>query len=156
MTTPDEKIILGLDIPNTVRQINADLKKLQSQLNQVKTTASLETVDTIRQLSRQITTLQKQVQGITIKPKVDVGIDTGQIKKIGQQLGSALAKHITDGMKSPKGSELSNIGGSRALKEVLTGMKKSSMRVPCSEAWVIPTRGMLKWKCNSTISRARG
>ena len=108
MTTPDEKIILGLDIPNTVRQINADLKKLQSQLNQVKTTASLETVDTIRQLSRQITTLQKQVQGITIKPKVDVGIDTGQIRKAAQQIGADLTKYITDKIKTTKGSGLTN------------------------------------------------
>ena len=99
MTTPDEKIILGLDIPNTVRQINADLKKLQSQLNQVKTTASLDMRTTAKTLDSQITALQKQLAGIHAAVDLDLDTDAARIQKTGRQMGAGLAQEITESME---------------------------------------------------------
>ena len=41
MANIDGKIVLGLDIPKTAKQINADMKKVQTQLNQIKITGEI-------------------------------------------------------------------------------------------------------------------
>ena len=50
----DGQIVLGLDIPKTVSQINSDIKKLQNQLEQVKATGALDTSATVKQINAQI------------------------------------------------------------------------------------------------------
>lgn len=67
----DGQIVLGLDIPKTVSQINADISKLQDKLNQVKATGALDTSETVKQINAQITALQSQLKTIEIKTNID-------------------------------------------------------------------------------------
>lgn len=64
MANTDGKIVLGLDIPKTVSQINKDIIKLQKQLKHVKATGALDTSPTIKQINAQIDTLQAQLKAI--------------------------------------------------------------------------------------------
>ena len=62
----DGQIVLGLNIPKTVEQINADIKKLQKQLKQVKATGKLDTDATVRQINSQIAELQRRLTNINL------------------------------------------------------------------------------------------
>lgn len=95
------QIVLGLDIPKTVNQINADIKKLEKQLEQVKATGVLDTDKTVKQLNAQIKSLQTQLKTIEIKATVD----QKSIQKTGQQIGSQI-KNATKG--SSVASEILN------------------------------------------------
>mgnify|MGYP003291639666 CR=1 FL=1 len=95
------QVVLGLDIPKTVNQINADIKKLEKQLEQVKATGVLDTDKTVKQLNAQIKSLQTQLKTIEIKATVD----QKSIQKTGQQIGSQI-KNTTKG--SSVASEILN------------------------------------------------
>lgn len=95
------QVVLGLDIPKTVNQINADIKKLEKQLEQVKATGALDTDKTVKQLNAQIKSLQAQLKTIEIKATVD----TKSIQKTGQQIGNQI-KNATKG--SSVASEILN------------------------------------------------
>ena len=69
----DEKITLSLDIPKSASQINADIKKLQSRLNDVKASGSLDTRATVEQINAQISALQSQLKTVPIKADIDNG-----------------------------------------------------------------------------------
>lgn len=97
----DGQIVLGLDIPKTVSQINDDIKKLEKQLEQVKATGALDTDKTLKQLNAQIKSLQAQLKTIEIKATVD----PKSIQKTGQQIGSQI-KNATKG--SSVASEILN------------------------------------------------
>ncbi len=58
----DTKIVLGLDVPKTVAQINTDIKKLQKQLKKVEATGSLDTGSTVKQINAQIMSLHSQLK----------------------------------------------------------------------------------------------
>ena len=90
----DGQIVLGLDIPKTVNQINSDIKKLQNQLEQVKATGALDTSATVKQINAQIASLQSQLKAINLKANVDVinAQKTGQ--KIGQTVADSAQKAI--------------------------------------------------------------
>ena len=83
----DGQIVLGLDIPKTVNQINSDIKKLQNQLEQVKATGTLDTSATVKQINAQIASLQSQLKNIELK----ANINTSNAKKVGQQVGQTIA-----------------------------------------------------------------
>lgn len=83
----DGQIVLGLDKPKTVLQINADIKKLQNQLAKVKTTGALDTSSTVKQINSQISALQSQLKTINIKAK----INTPDAQKTGQKIGQTVA-----------------------------------------------------------------
>ena len=83
----DGQIVLGLDIPKTVDQINSDIKKLQNQLEQVKATGALDTSATVKQINAQIASLQSQLKNIELK----ANINTSNAKKAGQQVGQTIA-----------------------------------------------------------------
>ena len=83
----DGQIVLGLDIPKTVSQINADIKKLQNQLEQVKATGALDTSATVKQINAQIASLQSQLKEINLK----TNINTSDAQKVGQQVGQTIA-----------------------------------------------------------------
>ena len=95
------QVVLGLDIPKTVNQINADIKKLEKQLEQVKATGALDTDKTVKQLNAQIKSLQAQLKTIEIKATVD----PKSIQKTGQQIGNQI-KNATKG--SSVASEILN------------------------------------------------
>lgn len=89
------QIVLGLDTPKTVSQINADIKKLQNQLKQVKAIGALDTDPTVKKINAQINALQSQLKTIEINTK----IDTKNVNKTAQQTGRQIGQTIADGIK---------------------------------------------------------
>ena len=83
----DEQIVLGLDIPKSVSQINADIQKLQNQLIRVKASGALDTDSTVRQINAQITALQSQLKTINI----NADINPSDAQKTGQNAGQIIA-----------------------------------------------------------------
>ncbi len=63
-TNDDEQIVLGLDIPKTIRQINEDIKKLQGKLEKVKASGELDSRATVREINAQIAALKSQLGAI--------------------------------------------------------------------------------------------
>lgn len=92
----DGQIVLGLDIPKTVNQINSDIKKLQNQLEQVKATGALDTNTTVKQINAQIASLQSQLKNIELKANINTGNITNQSQQVGQQIG----KQVQNGINS--------------------------------------------------------
>lgn len=78
----EEKIVLKLDIPKTADQINADIKKLQNRLDELKLSGTLDAGSAVRQLTSQINALQSQLKTITMKTE----IDTAPVRKAGQDI----------------------------------------------------------------------
>ena len=101
----DGQIVLGLDIPKTVSQINVDIKKLQNQLEQVKATGALDTSATVKQINAQIASLQSQLKNIELKANINTGNITNQSQQVGQQIGNNIAQGISSGVNKAK-SEL--------------------------------------------------
>ena len=62
MADMNTKIVLGLDVPKTVAQINTDIRKLQKQLQKVETTGTLDTGPTVKQINAQIASLHSQLK----------------------------------------------------------------------------------------------
>ena len=87
----DGQIVLGLDIPKTVSQINADIKKLQSQLDQVKTTGTLDTNATVQEINAKIKALQSQLKTIEIQATVSPANLQKQATQTGQQIGKLIS-----------------------------------------------------------------
>lgn len=94
MANTDGQIVLGLDIPKTVSQINADIKKLQNQLAQIKATGALDTNSTVKKINAQIAALQSQLKNININAK----IDTSNVNKTAQQTGANISQNIASGI----------------------------------------------------------
>ena len=90
----DGNLIVGLDIPKSVNQINADIKKLEKQLAQVKATGALDTSATVKQINAQIAKLQAQLKTIDIKANVD----TKNVQKTGEQIGNNIAQGVSKGV----------------------------------------------------------
>ncbi|MDE6642364.1 MAG: hypothetical protein K2K63_17780, partial [Acetatifactor sp.] len=86
--------MLGLDIPKTAAQINADIKKLQNQLAKVKATGALDTNATVRQINAQIAALQSQLKSIDIK----TNIDAKDVNIAARQIGANIAQNIASGI----------------------------------------------------------
>ncbi|MEY8338490.1 hypothetical protein AALB16_10790 [Lachnospiraceae bacterium 62-35] len=78
----DGKIVLTVDMPKTVRQINADIDKLQKQLKRLKLNGALDLSSQAKQINAQIAALQSQLKEIDLKVKVD----TSDVQKAGQTL----------------------------------------------------------------------
>ena len=62
MADMNTKIVLGLDVPKTVAQINTDIRKLQKQLQKVETTGTLDTSPTVKQINAQIASLHSHLK----------------------------------------------------------------------------------------------
>ena len=88
------QIVVGLDIPKSVSQINADIKKLEKQLAQVKATGALDTSATVKQINAQIAKLQAQLKAINIKANVDAK----NVQKTGEQIGNNIAQGVNKGV----------------------------------------------------------
>lgn len=95
----DGQIVLGLDIPKTVNQINSDIKKLQNQLEQVKATGALDTSATVKQINAQIASLQSQLKNIELKANINTGNITNQAQQVGQQIGNNIAQGVQSGVE---------------------------------------------------------
>ncbi|MEY8339470.1 phage tail tape measure protein [Lachnospiraceae bacterium 62-35] len=82
------KIVLEVDIPKTVRQINADIDKLQKQLKHLKLNGTLDTSSQAKQINAKIAALQSQLNEMELK----VGVDTSDIQKAGQAIKQETAQ----------------------------------------------------------------
>lgn len=94
MANNDNQIVLGLDIPKTATQINADIKKLQSRLTKVKAAGALDTDATVRQINSQIAALQSRLKNIEIK----ADINTKDVDRAARQTGADIAQNIASGI----------------------------------------------------------
>lgn len=96
MANNDGQIVLGLDIPKTVSQINADIKKLQNQLTQIKATGALDTNSTVKKINAQIAALQSQLKAININAKIDTSNAKQTAQHTGQQIGNAINQGVAN------------------------------------------------------------
>ena len=92
----DGKIVLGLDMPKTVSQINKDIKRLESQLKQIKATGALDTSSTVKKINAQISSLQAQLKNINIKANIDNANAHKAGRKLGQTVADAAQQTIND------------------------------------------------------------
>lgn len=99
MANNDNQIVLGLDIPKTAAQINADIKKLQGQLATVKATGALDTNAAVKQINSQIAALQSQLKTIHVK----TNIDTKDVNRAAKQTGADIAQNIAAGISQSGG-----------------------------------------------------
>lgn len=86
-TNNNEQIVLGLDIQKTARQINSDIKKLQSRLEEVKTSGTLDAKSTAREINAQIKALKSQLKAVNLK----ANIDEDKAKKTGRRIGRIIS-----------------------------------------------------------------
>lgn len=91
LANTDGQIVLGLDKPKTVKQINEDIKKLQSQLAQIKATGALDTNFTVKKINAQIVALQSQLKTININARIDKNNAIRTAQQTGQQIGQTVA-----------------------------------------------------------------
>lgn len=96
MANTDGQIVLGLDIPKTVSQINADLQKLEKQLKQVKATGALDTSSTVKKINAQIDVLQSQLKTLDIKAHFDTNSVNKTAQQSGQQIGNAINQGVSN------------------------------------------------------------
>ena len=83
----DGKIVLRLDKPKSIKQINDDIKKLEAQLSHLKATGGLDINATAKKINKQISSLQSQLKHI----KLNANFDTTNAQRTGQKLGQAVA-----------------------------------------------------------------
>ena len=86
-TKNDEQIVLGLDIQKTAKQINADIKKLQSRLEKVKISGTLDAKSTAKEINAQIQALKSQLKAVNLK----ANIDEADAKKTGEKIGQIIS-----------------------------------------------------------------
>ena len=93
-TKNDEQIVLGLDIQKTAKQINADIKKLQSRLEKVKISGTLDAKSTAKEINAQIKALKSQLKAVNLKANIDESDAKKTGKKIGQIISDSAQKAI--------------------------------------------------------------
>ena len=96
MANTDGQIVLGLGIPKTVSQINADIQKLEKQLKQVKATGALDTSPTVKKMNAQISSLQSQLKTVDLSANLDTKGASVTSQQAGQQIGDGIADGIRD------------------------------------------------------------
>lgn len=128
----NEQIVLGLDRQKTIRQINADIDKLQGQLKQVKATGALDTSSTVKQLNAQLAGLRSRLDSITLSVKAD--------SKGAQKSGTELGNTIVGSARKAIDSSFTELGtriGNKIKDQVTsknTGKRRISVRL--SEAFI--------------------
>lgn len=93
-TKNDEQIVLGLDIQKTAKQINADIKKLQGRLENVRTSGTLDAKSTAKEINAQIKALKSQLKAVNLKANIDESDAKKTGKKIGQIISDSAQKAI--------------------------------------------------------------
>ena len=92
----NEQIVLGLDTSRTVKQMNADIRKLQNQLVQVKATGGLDSRATVKRINAQITALQSQLKAVSLKTSVDAS----DAQKTGREIGQTISDSVQEAIDS--------------------------------------------------------
>lgn len=119
----NEQLILSLDKQKTIRQINADIDRLQGQLKQVKATGALDTSSTVKQLNAQIASLQSKLNSVSLSVKAD----PRSAQKSGTDLGNTIlgsAKKAIDSSFSELGTRIGN-----KIKDQVTSKNAGKLRI---------------------------
>lgn len=151
-TNNDEKIVLGLDIPKTVRQINEDIKKLQGRLENVKISGELNSRATVKEINSQIEALKSQLRSVELK----ANINETQARKTGRQLGKIIsdaAQEAIDrsGINTDKIDALKEAGASaddEGFKNISSSLDSVAASAEKAEAQVSSAAESMKSKLN--------
>lgn len=151
-TNDDEQIVLGLDIPKTIRQINEDIKKLQGKLEKVKAFGELDSRATVREINTQIAALKSQLDAIKLK----ASINERQAVKTGRRLGKIIsdaAQEAIDrsGINTDKIDALKEMGASaddEGFKNLSSSLDSVAESAEKAESQVSSAADSMKSKLN--------
>lgn len=151
-TNDDEQIVLGLDIPKTIRQINEDIKKLQGKLEKVKASGELDSRATVREINAQIAALKSQLGAIKLK----ASINERQAVKTGRRLGKIIsdaAQEAIDrnGINTDKIDALKEMGASaddEGFKNLSSSLDSVAESAEKAESQVSSAADSMKSKLN--------
>ncbi len=83
------KIVASLDIPKSAQAINADIPKLEKQINPIKILAELDITRSLNSIKAQLKTISNQTNTSTIKVNVDASNVKNTIKDINSQVSNS-------------------------------------------------------------------
>lgn len=83
------KIVASLDIPKSAQAINADIPKLEKQINPIKILAELDITRSLNSIQAQLKTISNQTNTSTIKVNVDASNVKNTIKDINSQVSNS-------------------------------------------------------------------
>ena len=83
------KIVASLDIPKSAQTINADIPKLEKQINPIKILAELDITRSLNSIQAQLKTISNQTNTSTIKVNVDASNVKNTIKDINSQVSNS-------------------------------------------------------------------
>ena len=83
------KIAASLDIPKSAQAINADIPKLEKQINPIKILAELDITRSLNSIQAQLKTISNQTNTSTIKVNVDASNVKNTIKDINSQVSNS-------------------------------------------------------------------
>ena len=83
------KIVASLDVPKSAQAINADIPKLEKQINPIKILAELDITRSLNSIQAQLKTISNQTNTSTIKVNVDASNVKNTIKDINSQVSNS-------------------------------------------------------------------
>lgn len=83
------KIVASLNIPKSAQAINADIPKLEKQINPIKILAELDITRSLNSIQAQLKTISNQTNTSTIKVNVDASNVKNTIKDINSQVSNS-------------------------------------------------------------------
>lgn len=94
----NEQIVLSLDTQKTIRQINADIQKLQKKFKKIKVDCDLDMSSSVDRIKTQIETLQQQINSINFFDN----FNSTNVKKIGSKIGQTVADSVKKAIDQKK------------------------------------------------------
>lgn len=151
-TNDDEQIVLGLDIPKTVQQINKDIKKLQGKLEKVKASGELDSRATVREINAQIAALKSQLGAIELKASINETLAGKTGRRLGKIISDAAQKAIDrSGINTDKIDALKEMGASaddEGFKNLSSSLDSVAESAEKAESQVSSAADSMKSKLN--------
>lgn len=151
-TNDDEQIVLGLDIPKTIRQINEDIKKLQGKLEKVKASGELDSRATVREINAQIAALKSQLGAIELKASINETLAGKTGRRLGKIISDAAQEAIDrNGINTDKIDALKEMGASaddEGFKNLSSSLDSVAESAEKAESQVSSAADSMKSKLN--------
>lgn len=151
-TNDDEQIVLGLDIPKTIRQINEDIKKLQGKLEKVKASGELDSRATVREINAQIAALKSQLGAIELKASINETLAGKTGRRLGKIISDAAQEAIDrSGINTDKIDALKEMGASaddEGFKNLSSSLDSVAESAEKAESQVSSAADSMKSKLN--------
>ncbi len=151
-TNDDEQIVLGLDIPKTIRQINEDIKKLQGKLEKVKASGELDSRATVREINAQIAALKSQLGAIELKASINETLAGKTGRRLGKIISDAAQEAIDrSGINTDKIDALKEMGASaddEGFKNLSSSLDSVADSAEKAESQVSSASDSMKSKLN--------